>query len=186
MNDVPFDTVATTTILVDEVCDELGNFVVDTTELNSNDSIGRNANGVSVVLDEGAEVGEGFGGGGFESDEVKVSRIGEPGTELSDVGEVCARMDMVDAVDRTVNETDGFEEAGEDEMPRLASELLDPAPFATLIMSAAWKYIRSFHGDIEGNHQPTFSAIPYTIACKCPAGIIGMIEASTMRRFCVP
>lgn len=171
---------------MDEVCDELEDFVVDDTEVNPDDSVGKNANGVSVELGEGAEVREAFCRGEVEIDEVKLGRIAKSGTELIDVGEVCANMNEVDAVDKTVGESDEVEEAEEDEVPRLASELLDSAPFATLIMSAAWKYIRNLHGDIEGKHHLTFSAIPYTIACKCPAGIIGMIEASTMRRFCVP
>lgn len=85
---------------------------------------------------------------------MKLGRIGEPGIELIvliDVGEACAKVNEVEAVCKTVSETDEVGEVEEDEVPRLASELLELIPFATLIMSAAWKHIRKFHEDKEGS-----------------------------------
>ena len=59
-------------------------------------------------------------------------------------------------------------------------------PLSALMMSAA--FARKLGSD-SYTLEPcfhTFSATPYTTACKCAAGITGKIPASTTLKFCVP
>lgn len=57
------------------------------------------------------------------------------------------------------------------------SALMMSAAFARQLDSDSYALEPCFH---------TFSATPYTTACKCAAGITGKIPASTTLRFCVP
>jgi len=56
---------------------------------------------------------------------------------------------------------------------------------SALMISAASRKISDISGGTKAS-DPTFSATPYTTACRCAAGIMGNILASTILRFCVP
>ena len=58
-----------------------------------------------------------------------------------------------------------------------SSALMMSAAFARVLDSCSYQIEIEFH---------TFSATPYTTACKCAAGITGKIPASTTLKFCVP
>ena len=58
-----------------------------------------------------------------------------------------------------------------------SSALMMSAAFARMLDSCSYQIEIGFH---------TFSATPYTTACKCAAGITGKIPASTTLKFCVP
>ena len=57
---------------------------------------------------------------------------------------------------------------------------------SALMMSAAFARVLDSCSHQIGIEFHTFSATPYTTACKCAAGITGKIPASTTLRFCVP
>ena len=57
---------------------------------------------------------------------------------------------------------------------------------SALMMSAAFARMLDSMLILFNINFRTFSATPYTTACKCAAGIIGNIPASTTLRFCVP
>lgn len=54
---------------------------------------------------------------------------------------------------------------------------------SALMMSAAFGRIVSYDQCRSRQIDGTFSATPYTTACKCAAGIIGKIPASTTLKF---
>ena len=57
---------------------------------------------------------------------------------------------------------------------------------SALMMSAAFARRLGSHSCALESDFHTFSATPYTTACKCAAGITGKIPASTTLKFCVP
>lgn len=57
---------------------------------------------------------------------------------------------------------------------------------SALITSAAYPASERYGFTKTGLSRLTFSAIPYTTACRCAAGINGMMPASATLRFCVP
>ena len=57
---------------------------------------------------------------------------------------------------------------------------------SALMMSAAFARKLGSHSLRIGIIFHTFSATPYTTACKCAAGITGKIPASTTLKFCMP
>lgn len=57
---------------------------------------------------------------------------------------------------------------------------------SALMMSAAFARTLASHSCALESVLHTFSATPYTTACKCAAGITGKIPASTTLKFCVP
>ena len=57
---------------------------------------------------------------------------------------------------------------------------------SALMMSAAFARKLDSHSCVLESDFQTFSATPYTTACKCAAGITGKIPASTTLKFCVP
>ena len=57
---------------------------------------------------------------------------------------------------------------------------------SALMMSAAFARKLGSHSCALESIFHTFSATPYTTACKCAAGITGKIPASTTLKFCVP
>lgn len=101
----------------------------------------------------------------------KVAIVGDDvGTAL--VGTATSE-DVARAVDKAVAIEDGAGTALEERL----SALMMSAAFAITLDPYSSKVESGFH---------TFSATPYTTACKCAAGITGKIPASTTLKFCVP
>lgn len=95
----------------------------------------------------------------------------------NDVGtvliEVATAKDVARTVDKAVAVEDGAGTALEERL-------------SALMMSAAFtRALDSYCTKLESELR-TFSATPYTTACKCAAGITGKIPASTTLKFCVP
>lgn len=87
--------------------------------------------------------------------------------------ETATPRDVARTVEKAIDVEDGVGTALEEKL----SALIMSAAFARVLGSDKMKVERGFH---------TFSATPYTTACKCAAGITGKIPASTTLRFCVP
>ena len=78
---------------------------------------------------------------------------------------------------RSVDKAVGIEVVVGTALEERSSALMMSAAFARLLNSCSYQIEIEFH---------TFSATPYTTACKCAAGITGKIPASTTLKFCVP
>ena len=87
--------------------------------------------------------------------------------------ETATPRDVARTVEKTVDVEDDVGTALEERL----SALIMSAAFARVLGSDKMKVETGFH---------TFSATPYTTACKCAAGITGKIPASTTLRFCIP
>lgn len=92
------------------------------------------------------------------------------GTALAETADL---KDMARTADKTVLVEDGDVK----ELEETLSALMMSAAFARVLNSCS----KQFRFDLR-----TFSATPYTTACKCAAGITGNIPASTTLRFRVP
>ncbi|KAL9137398.1 MAG: hypothetical protein Q9175_001383 [Cornicularia normoerica] len=87
--------------------------------------------------------------------------------------ETAAPKDVARTVDKSVAVEDGAGTALEERL----SALMMSAAFVRALDSYSYKLKPGLH---------TFSATPYTTACKCAAGMTGKIPASTTLKFCVP
>lgn len=94
-----------------------------------------------------------------------------------DVGTALVGKTTPEDVARTVDKTEVAEDVVGTALEERLSALMMSAAFARALGSYPKKLEEGFH---------TFSATPYTTACKCAAGITGKIPASTTLRFCVP
>ena len=120
---------------------------------------------VGTALDEGAapeEFAITIDEAEFTKDDVETALVGKATPE-----------DVARTVDKTEVVADIVGTALEERL----SALMMSAAFARALVSYPKELEQGFH---------TFSATPYTTACKCAAGITGKIPASTTLRFCVP
>lgn len=113
----------------------------------------------------------------------KVTRIVESAMDdrvtivEDDVGTALVETATPEEVARTVGETVAVEDGAGTALEERLSALMMSAAFARPLDSYPEELTSGFH---------TFSATPYTTACKCAAGITGKIPASTTLKFCVP
>lgn len=133
--------------------------------------------GVEVAIDSSIEVEDGVTVTEEMASIVESAIVEMVAMIEDDVGtalvETATSEDVARIVDRTVSIEGGEGTALEEKL-------------SALIISAACARVldpRSYQLEI-GLH--TFSATPYTTACKCAAGIDGNIPASTTLKFCVP
>lgn len=133
--------------------------------------------GPEVAIESRSEVGD-----GVTVTEEMASTVDSATAEMvamieGDVGTVLVETatpeDVARIVDRTVPIEDGEGIAREEK----SSALTISAACARLLDPWSYQLETSLH---------TFSATPYTTACKCAAGINGNIPASTILKFCVP
>lgn len=133
----------------------------------------------SAIVDKGTIVEGNVGSALNEAatPEDVISAVDEIAVAEDDVGTALVETTTAKDVARTVDKA----VAAEDSVGTVLEERL-----SALIMSAAFaRALDSYPQGLE-TYFHTFSATPYTTACKCAAGITGKIPASTTLKFCVP